>query len=118
MSPLLKVAPWEKSYKTAEPFEKYPAGWPQLAAFLNSEDNFAIFRRFGNVHCRLLVHLQAEIQILEHKLMELDESDASPSSPHQWRLRMADFEEGRDSGQRDIRRQLEEKLLVYGMIDL
>jgi hypothetical protein len=98
-----------------EPIEKYPRGWPQLAAFLNSEDNFAIFRRFGNVHCRLLVHLQAEIQILEHKLKELDESDASPSSPHRWRLQKADFGEEGDPGQRDIRRQLQEKILVYGM---
>jgi hypothetical protein len=61
------------------------------------------------------VHLQAEIQILEHKLKELDESDASPSSPHRWRLQKADFGEEGDPGQRDIRSQLQEKILVYGM---
>jgi hypothetical protein len=68
------------------------------------------------VHCRVLVHLQAEIQLLERKLLELDRSDAAANSPNAWRLQMIDFEEGWDSSQRDLIKQLQEKLLVYGKL--
>jgi hypothetical protein len=66
------------------------------------------------VHCRVLVQLQAEIQLLERKLSELDHSDAAANSPNSWRLQMIDFEEGWDPAQKDIIKQLQEKLLVYG----
>jgi hypothetical protein len=68
------------------------------------------------VHCRVLVHLQAEIQLLERKLLELDRSDAAANSPNAWRLQMIDLEEGWDSSQRDLIKQLQEKLLVYGKL--
>ncbi|KAH6706537.1 hypothetical protein BKA61DRAFT_616627 [Leptodontidium sp. MPI-SDFR-AT-0119] len=96
--------------------EDYPEGWPQLAAFLHSEDNFAIFRRFGVLHCRLLVQLQAEIQHLEQRLVDLDRSDAAPGSQHSWRLQMSDFKEGSDPAQRDLLKTLQEKVLVYDQL--
>jgi len=68
------------------------------------------------IHCRLLVQLQAEIQLLERKLADLDCSDAVDGSPNSWRLQMADFEDRRDSSQRDLLKQLQEKLLVYGKL--
>jgi hypothetical protein len=105
---------WRPAQRTIESVEKYPPGWPQLAAFLHSEDNFAIFRRFGMVHCRVLVQLQAEIQQLERKLSDLDRSDAAANSPNSWRLQMVDFEDSSDSSQRDLLKQLQEKILVYG----
>jgi hypothetical protein len=81
---------------------------------MHSEDNFAIFRRFGLAHCRILVQLQAEIQLLEKKLSALDQSDASPGSPNAWRLLTAEFKEGWDSEKRDLVTELGEKLLRYG----
>jgi hypothetical protein len=81
---------------------------------MHSEDNFAIFRRFGLAHCRILVQLQAEIQLLEKKLSALDQSDASPGSPNAWRLLTAEFKEGWDSEKRDLVTELGEKLLQYG----
>ncbi|KAH9203508.1 hypothetical protein DL95DRAFT_418982 [Leptodontidium sp. 2 PMI_412] len=96
--------------------EDYQEGWPQLAAFLHSEDNFAIFRRFGVLHCRLLVQLQAEIQHLEQRLVDLDRSDAAPGSQHSRRLQMSDFEEGSDPAQRDLLKTLQEKVLVYDQL--
>jgi hypothetical protein len=92
----------------------YPQGWPQLAALLYHNDNLAIFRRFGLTHCRVLLHLQAEIQLLEQKLSDLDHADSMPGSPNAWRLRTADFKGHWDPDQRDILKQLQEKLLVYG----
>jgi Family of unknown function (DUF6594) len=81
---------------------------------MHSEDNFAIFRRFGLLHCRVLVQLQAEIQLLEEKLSALDQSDASPGSPNAWRLLTSEFKEGWDSEKRDLVIELREKLLQYG----
>jgi hypothetical protein len=81
---------------------------------MHSEDNFAIFRRLGLVHCRVLVELQAEIQLLEKKLSALDQSDACPGSPNAWRLLTAEFKEGWDSEKRDLVIELREKLLQYG----
>lgn len=96
------------------PIKEFPPGWPQLAAFHYSEENLAVFRRFGLTRCRLLVQLEAEIQQLETKLFKLDWSDAPDDAPNHYRLNMIDFEEGWDSAQVDLRRQLEKKFLVYG----
>jgi hypothetical protein len=85
-----------------------------LAAFQHSNDNFAIFRRFGLVHCRVLVQLQAEIELLQQKLSNLDQADAIDGAPNSWRLRTAEYNESCDPGQRDILKQLQEKLLLYG----
>jgi hypothetical protein len=52
--------------------EKYPAGYPRLAAFVASEPNLMQFRGFRTVRARLLLHLQTEIQALEDKLFDLD----------------------------------------------
>jgi hypothetical protein len=94
--------------------EEYPKGWPQLAAFLNSKDNFAIFRRFRLIHCRVLLHLQAEITILEQKLINLDLSDSLEGSSTKWRLLTAEFQDGWDPAQQNILRQLQQKLSIYG----
>jgi len=62
--------------------ETHPKGYPQLAAFLNSDEDFAILRRFGTVNCRVLLHLQAEIADLEKQLTDLDDSDAYEGQRH------------------------------------
>jgi hypothetical protein len=81
---------------------------------MNSKDNFAVFRRFGLAHCRVLVHLQTEIQTLQQKLADLDTSDAKPGSPTAWRLRTAQCEDTWDPSQKNLLKQLREKLLEYG----
>ena len=83
---------------------------------MHSEDNFAIFRRFGLVHCRVLVQLQAEIQLLEKKLSALDQSDARPGSPNAWRLQTAEFKEGWDSEKKNLLAELVDKILKYGKV--
>jgi hypothetical protein len=109
----LRVFPLTYAYSLL-PVENYPQGWPQLAALQNSNDNFAIFRRFGLVHCRVLLHLQAEIELLEHKLSDLDQADAKDGSSTSWRLRTAEYKENWDPAQKDILKQLQDKLQVYG----
>jgi hypothetical protein len=90
----------------------YPEGYPQLAAFLNSADNFAILRRFGTTNARVLLHLQTEISFLEHELAELDRSDAKDVS-REYRLRSREHEDGWDEKQLEIMKALEKRLGVY-----
>lgn len=71
-------------YLGIDPINLYAKGWPQLAAFLNCEDNFAVYCRYGLVHCRLLVQLEGEIQKLEDYLNKLDEADKK-SNANKWR---------------------------------
>jgi hypothetical protein len=97
--------------------EKYPDGWPRLAAFLNSADNSAIFRRFGQLHCRELVMLQTEITKLEQKLAELDKHD-SESASTSYRLKTTYHEDGWDTAHMNLREKIRVKLLIYGMCSL
>ena len=93
--------------------EEFPEGWPKLAAFINSADDLTMFRRFGRAHCRILLHLEAEITILERELDLLDTHDAeSPDFKH--RLRRSEWHEGWDSEQKNLLNELKMKLLEYG----
>ena len=61
--------------------EDYPDGYPRLAAVMNSDNDYSMFRRFGTLHMRNLLHLQVEISVLEQKLKDLDNEETS------WNLR-------------------------------
>lgn len=80
--------------------EDYAQGWPRLAAFLNSDDNVVIFRRFGQSQCRILVHLQAQITLLEQDLSKLDQHD-SRSSDTLYRLKRVNNLNEEDNDQKD-----------------
>lgn len=47
-------------------------GYSRLAAFLDSDENFMIYRRFGYIQSRLLLEKQDELRMLEDKLDILD----------------------------------------------
>ncbi|KAL8664456.1 MAG: hypothetical protein Q9202_003006 [Teloschistes flavicans] len=50
-------------------------GYPRLSAFIASDKNFALFRRFGELHARILLYKQDELIELEHKLNDLDAAE-------------------------------------------
>jgi hypothetical protein len=52
--------------------EQCPNGYPRVAAFNASEQNFMLYRGFSCVHARLLLNMQAGIQMLESELDTLD----------------------------------------------
>ncbi len=93
--------------------EDYPQGWPRLAAFINSSSTFAIWRRFGTAHNRVLLHLQATITRLEQQLEELDKADAE-NPKRLYRLRRNEWREGWDTAQKDILEQMHRKQVDYG----
>jgi hypothetical protein len=61
--------------------QQYPDGYPQLAAFQSSDSEFSVYRRFGTLRNRVLLHRQHELAKLEEKLFDLDKSDYK-NHPH------------------------------------
>lgn len=48
-----------------------------VATFLDSDENFMIYRRFGYLHARMLLRLQDKLRKLEDLLDEHDDEDAA-----------------------------------------
>lgn len=55
--------------------DAHPRGYPQLAAFVNSDENFLITRKYGYLRSRLLLYRQDELSVLEKDLIALDDDD-------------------------------------------
>jgi hypothetical protein len=48
-----------------------------MARFMDSDDNYMTYRRFGNVQARLLLEAQDDVRILEERLEDLDEDETA-----------------------------------------
>ncbi|KAL8717668.1 MAG: hypothetical protein Q9225_005105 [Loekoesia sp. 1 TL-2023] len=57
------------------PVENYPKGFPRLACFLDSDDAFMVYKRFGIVFSRLLLNKQSEIRQMQADLEAMDRTD-------------------------------------------
>lgn len=55
--------------------DAHPMGYPRLAAFLNSDENFLLCRKYGFLHNRVLLYRQDELRELENQLLDLDAED-------------------------------------------
>jgi hypothetical protein len=95
------------------PVQDYTQGIPQLAAFINSNDNFCIWRSFGQLHCRVLIQKLLELQALERELKDLDaQDDLSPDT--RYRLQIGEHCDGWDTTQKDLIDKITCKLSEYG----
>lgn len=84
-----------------------------LAAFQNSGDSVAIYRRFGDTHARLLLHLEAEITAMEEKLAATDLADSQDKRMY-YRLRRHDWKEDCDHSHKELIDKLKAAILQYG----
>ncbi|KAI9705701.1 MAG: hypothetical protein M1820_005111 [Bogoriella megaspora] len=57
--------------------EYCPDGYPRVAAFLSSDQNFTLYRGFSYLHSRVLLQLQEEVATLERELDSRDKEDES-----------------------------------------
>ncbi len=94
-----------------------PAGYPQLAAILDSERNLMLYRRFGFLQARLLLHKQSELQELEWDLDRLDNFHAE-SEEGQRMLHFRHFDDVKNGKRKKLLDQIEEKFLEYGRYPL
>jgi len=71
-----------------------------------------MFRRFGRVHCRLLLHLEAEITVLERKLDTLDKRDDQTDTAY--RLKRCSWDPSWNADQKNLLDELKKKVAEYG----
>jgi len=98
-----------------ENVDKYPVGFPQLAALISCDDDLAMHRGFKYCHNRLLLQLEVQITELEKDLYKLDKEDeVDPEREH--RLRWTEHEEQWDTEKMELLDKLTAKLKDYGDI--
>ena len=95
-------------------------GYPRVAAYMDSDENFMIYRRFGFLHSRILLNKQDELREIEERLDDLDGIDSGGSKASALCLQSRRKDEIRtDVNRRDSRQELlrisEEKLCQYGL---
>ncbi|KAL8732197.1 MAG: hypothetical protein Q9166_002944 [cf. Caloplaca sp. 2 TL-2023] len=97
-----------------------PLGYPKVASFLDSEDTFGIYRRFGFLYSRVLLSKQDELRRLEDDLDAMDSRDAKTSDKTRKCLksRTKDFARASIDGaptRKDLLQAIESKLYQYGL---
>ena len=99
--------------------EDSPQGYPRMAAFLDSDDCFSVYRRFGFLHARLLLHKQDELRVLEEDLRDMDDRDAGKKATKAFLMSRAKDDLRRDLPENLKRKtllaEIEKKTLEYGM---
>lgn len=93
--------------------EDNPNGFPLLAAFLDSSDNFMMYRRFGWLQSRLLLAKQDELRQLEE---DLDDFDQMTKASHPEWLITNDLPEGQSSRQKELLDSIERKFCEYSKL--
>lgn len=94
--------------------EDHPKGYPQLAAFMNSDENFMMCRKYGFLRGRVLLYRQDELRQLERDLLEADEEDAN-ECPLALRSRKTDEDREQDEfSRKPLIERIDAKLKQYG----
>jgi hypothetical protein len=100
--------------------ERYPKGYPRISAFIDSDSDTALFRRFGVLHARSLLYKQVELTELEAQLDKLDKEDAGKpgAEPDRWKLgHSISLKDGHmNEKRRDLMKKIDEKLEEYGEV--
>ncbi|KAF2231422.1 hypothetical protein EV356DRAFT_293280 [Viridothelium virens] len=105
-------APQSKIYDIiVRQLESCPKGYPHLAAFLDSDENFMVYRRFGYLQSRLLLEKQDELRKLERKLDLIDDYNKT-ANPTLLQMRDLTEEEGA-APRRALFTQIEERFREY-----
>ncbi|MCJ1378890.1 hypothetical protein MMC17_001989 [Xylographa soralifera] len=72
---------WKYTDDTIVPkVDKFPTGYPKLAAWIDSDPNYAEYRQYKYLRNRCLLYLQDKLAVLERRLSRLDEDDALEDS--------------------------------------
>jgi hypothetical protein len=89
-----------------------PDGYPILGAFLDSDDNFMVYRRFGYLQSRLLLEKQEHLRQLEEELDNLDMEDAQTRSRNL--VSMENYDTKKYKRRRDLMQRIERQFQGYG----
>ena len=99
--------------------DDHPRGYPQLAAFVNSDENFLIARKYGFLRSRVLLYRQDELSVLERDLIKLDADDAKHRAL-ELTSRKRDEETDKDPvySRKALIQRIDDKLKEYGQCGL
>lgn len=94
--------------------DDHPKGYPQLAAFVNSDENFLIARKYGFLRSRVLLYRQDELSVLEQELIDLDDDDKT-NRPLALESRKHDEETDKDPvySRKVLMKRIDDKLKEY-----
>jgi len=103
---------WKRSRREVKcrTLESCPRGYPRLAAFLDSDEGFMIYRRFGYVQSRLLLEQQDEMRQLEE---ELDLVDQEIHRNREADSMTRDLSEAKIQPRRDVLQKLKKSFCEY-----
>jgi hypothetical protein len=91
--------------------EQCPEGYPRLAALVDSDENFMLYRRFGFLQARLLLSRQDELRRLEERLDSLDKKHSKENS--RW-LHSREDDDIMSGDRKKLMLEIEEKFQSYG----
>ena len=94
--------------------DDYHQGYGKVAAIEDCDPSFLVYRKFGWLHNRILLHLQDELVELESDLEELDQWERLTGNPKKLRCRRLDEAVPETSERRQLLTQCSEKLAEYG----
>lgn len=92
-----------------------PKGYPSVATFLDSDENFMIYRRFGFVQARLLLEKQDDLRKLELKLDRYDRRLGKHAQTKDT-LRTRDLKPDAATARKEIMDSLEKCFNEYGKL--
>jgi hypothetical protein len=95
--------------------EQCPEGYPRLAAFLDSDENFMLYRRFGFLQARILLYKQDELRELETDLDRMDKIDKKKAPAV---LKSRERDDAENTRRKELLHEIEERFKEYGPIHL
>ncbi|KAL8919813.1 MAG: hypothetical protein Q9172_004793 [Xanthocarpia lactea] len=107
--------PWRKEdgrIKHIACIDDHPKGYPKLAAFMNSSENFAMCRRFAFLHTRVLLHRQDELAEMEKTLIAMDDEDQD-IDPLSLESRRRDDDRVEQPSRKSLMAKIDDKLKDY-----
>ncbi|TVY90127.1 hypothetical protein LAWI1_G005360, partial [Lachnellula willkommii] len=90
-----------------------PEGYPRLAALLDSDENFLLYRRFGYLQARLLLHKQDQLRELEVELNDWDKIDEARAP--MW-LRSREMDDVKNKDRKKVLERIEKMFLEYSQL--
>jgi hypothetical protein len=93
--------------------DDHPNGYPRFAAFMNSDENFLMCRKYGFLHNRVLLYRQDELRELEQEMLALDKNAHKVDEKM---LQCRTREERISNERRDLINRIDDKLREYNDI--
>ena len=105
----------DRNFTNSSTVDDHPKGYPQLAAFVNSDENFLIARKYGYLRSRVLLYRQDELSVLEKDLIALD-ADDEENRPLALQSRKHDEQTDKDPvySRKVLIQKIDDKLKEYG----